>query len=50
MEIEPIIKNQKRMRIGEYLKATWYFEKPYEKIILVVLGILGLLKIWDWIF
>ena len=32
----------------EMLKATWYFEKSYEKIIMVGLGILGVWKIFGW--
>lgn len=31
--------------IGLYLREAWYFEKPIEKLILVVLCALGLWKI-----
>lgn len=34
---------------GKYLKAPWYFEKAYEKIILIGLGILGVWKIFGWV-
>ena len=32
------------------LTAGWVFEKWYEKLILIALGILGLWKIFGWIF
>lgn len=31
--------------IGESLRSAWYFEKPYEKLILVGLCVFGLWKI-----
>lgn len=42
-----------RKRIGETikynLKSAWYFDKWYEKIILIALGILAFMKIMEWI-
>ena len=32
--------------IGKYLKSAWYFDKWYEKLILVVVGVLGMWKLW----
>lgn len=32
----------------EKFKLAWYFEKPYEKIILIVLSALGVLRIFQW--
>ena len=29
------------------LKLPWYFEKAYEKIILILISYLGVWKIWD---
>jgi hypothetical protein len=36
--------------IGLYLREAWYFEKWHEKLILVGLCLLGLWKIFGWIF
>lgn len=48
------IKDVNKQRVGEifamYIKEPWYFEKGYEKVILVLLGILGLWKIGGLIF
>lgn len=35
----------KKTEMGDYLKLGWIFDKAYEKIILVVLGILGIWKL-----
>jgi len=35
---------------GKYVREPWYFEKPYEKVILILMGILGMWKIYGWIF
>ena len=43
------ILDQKRT-LGYYLKSTWYYEKPYEKVILIVGGVLALWKIFELIF
>jgi len=37
-------------KIGEYLRESWYFEKWYEKLILVGLCLLGLIKIIQFLF
>lgn len=43
------IKSMQKKRFGEvvgmYLKEAWYFEKGYEKLILVGLCVLGLWKL-----
>ena len=36
--------------IGMYFTEAWYFEKAYEKLILVGLCILGMWKIYGWFF
>ena len=36
--------------IGYYLRSAWYFEHWYEKVILAVLGALGIWKIAGFIF
>lgn len=36
--------------IGLYLREAWYFEKPIEKLILVGLCLLGMWKIFGWVF
>lgn len=36
--------------IGLYLRSSWYFDKWYEKLILIALGVLGMWKIIGWIF
>ena len=35
---------------GKYLRSAWYFDKWYEKIILIGLGVLGIWKLWSLIF
>lgn len=42
-ELRSII--NKRREIGEALRLAWYFEKWYEKVILVVLMTLGVWKL-----
>ena len=32
--------------IGYNLKSAWYFERWYEKLMLICLGALGMWKIW----
>ena len=49
-DLTSVLKKYQKKPISYYLKSTWYFEKFYEKIILIVLGILGLWKIVEWIF
>jgi hypothetical protein len=44
-ELRSIINKQRR--IGDYLKLAWYFDRWYEKVILVVLGVLEIWKIFD---
>jgi len=44
------IADNKRMKIGDYFKATWYFEKLHEKAILIILCALGVFKIFQWVF
>jgi len=34
--------------IGMYLKSPWYFDKWYEKLILLGLGFLGFWRILGW--
>ena len=45
------INDYKKKRIGEiigiYLNSAWYFEKWWEKLTLVILGILGVWRIWN---
>jgi hypothetical protein len=36
--------------LGMYITEAWYFEKWYEKLILIGLGILGMWKIFGWIY
>lgn len=48
------LKQMQRKQLGEKLKEhaslDWVFEKWYEKIILVIIGLAGLWKIWGLIF
>ena len=48
------IKDFRKEGLGEklrtYTTSAWYFEKGYEKFILVVLCLLGMWKIYGWIF
>lgn len=46
-EIRPVL--NKKKEIGDYLKLSWIFEKPLEKIILVILIFFGVWKIIDFI-
>ena len=43
-----------KMGIGEtirlYLGEAWYFEKWYEKVILILMSVFGMWKICGWIF
>ena len=53
MDIKSIAEHNKlnaSQVIGMYIKEAWYFEKWYEKLILVGLGILGLWKLVGFIF
>lgn len=53
MDISNIKEAQKEgmgKMINRSLKEAWYFEKPLEKLILVTMFILSILKIWGWIF
>jgi len=45
--IKPIL--EEKLKLGEKLKAAWYFEKWWEKAIIIVLGILGLFKIMEFL-
>lgn len=53
MDLESIAQHNK-LRFNEvfgmYIREAWYFEKWYEKVILVGMGILALWKIFNWIF
>ncbi len=48
------LKSWNKLGIGElirmYMHEAWYFEKWYEKAIMVGLGMLGMWKIAGWIF
>lgn len=44
------LKEGKGQLVSRYLTSAWYFETWYEKLILIGLGVLGLLRIWQWIF
>ena len=50
MEIKSIKEYQKKS-MGEivrmYLKEAWYFEKWYEKLILIGFGVLGMIKLFE---
>jgi len=35
--------------IGMYLKEAWYFEKFWEKLILITLCLLGVVRIFQWV-
>jgi len=35
---------------GLYIREAWYFEKWYEKVILILMSVLGMWKIFGWIF
>ena len=37
-------------KIRPYFQEAWYFEKAWEKVIMVGLSILGMAKIYGWIF
>ena len=39
----------KKKSIGDKLKLAWYFDKWYEKLILVAFGLLAMSKIWGWL-
>ena len=43
MELKPIEK--RKLEMYEKLKASWYFERWYEKLILVVMAVLSVWKI-----
>ena len=43
MDLKPLEKH--KMNLGEKMSASWYFEKWWEKVILVVLSVMGLWKI-----
>lgn len=52
-ELRPISEMNKEKfgeKIGQNLKLAWIFEKSWEKAILVILCLLGMWKIWGWIF
>lgn len=48
------IQDYKKMGIGEvismYLKEAWYFNAWYEKLILILMGVLAVWKIYGFIF
>lgn len=48
MKMNPI--SQQRKKLIFYLRSAWYFDKVYEKIILIILEVLGLWKILNLIF
>ncbi len=35
---------------GKYATEPWYFETWYEKVILILMGILAIWKVFGWIF
>lgn len=39
----------RNLAIGNYLKMAWYFDKTWEKIVLVILCWLGILRIIQWV-
>jgi hypothetical protein len=41
-----ILEHQKK-KFGENLKLSWFFDTVFEKTILILLGTLGLWKIFD---
>jgi len=48
--IKPLLLHTKEdlgKKINKQLTYAWYFEKPYEKIIMVVLNVLGLWKLTE---
>jgi len=45
-ELKSIL-NLEKKNFGYYLKATWYFEKAVDKIVLITLGILGMWKLLE---
>jgi len=42
--------NPYKMKTWEKLGASWYFEKPYEKLILMIMSALAVWKLIDIIF
>lgn len=42
--------NDTKLKAGDYLRYTWYFEKWWEKAIMVILSALGVLWIVQKIF
>ena len=47
-EIKPILEKRKSM-VADYIKLGWIFDKWYEKVLLAIIGTLGLWKIFDWL-
>ena len=47
-KIKDHIKAQKKL--DYYLKSAWYFQSAFDKIILIVLGVLGVWKLVELIF
>lgn len=45
MDLRSVVKQNRKKAIGEYLREAWYFEKAYEKLILIGLCALGLWKL-----
>ena len=41
---------QKQRSVMDYIKATWYFDKWYEKLILTLLSALGVWKLFGFLF
>jgi len=49
-KLKPISKHGKdnfAIMFGRCLKEAWYFDKLYEKIILIIMGILAMVKITE---
>ena len=49
MDLTPIL-SESRLTIFDKLKASWYFETLIDKIVLVGLSGLGVLRIIQWVF
>ncbi len=50
-DIETIKQHNKKMlkgQLGNYLKEAWYFDKWYEKIIIVASFFLGVIKFFEY--
>ena len=50
-EIRSILEKRETIgaRIKFYLTSAWYFETPFEKLVLISLGLLAMWKIAGWV-